>query len=223
MEPSTDAEGRPGSTLSIVICEDHQLYAEGLSRSIEAEDPGVEVVAVTSRVDECLGVVEEALPQIVLMDIALPEVDGIEGARRVRMVAPTTRVVMLTASDDPEDLFRALKAGAVHYILKEEDIGAIVETLHEVAQGRYMLPQFAAPKVGEVIEEQPGVSLTEQETLILEMLGSGESQKVIGRRLNLRDRTLRRRIRAICDKLHLASRIEAALYAVREASGREGP
>jgi DNA-binding NarL/FixJ family response regulator len=223
MEKSVEADGGSefARELTIVVCEDHALYAQGLLRALEEEAPDIELVAVTERVRECVQVVEETLPQFVLMDIALPEIDGIEGTRQIRAVAPLTNVVMLTASEEPDDLFRALKAGAAAYIVKDQDIVSIVETLHQVARGNYLLPAWAAGKVSGVIQKQPGVALTEEEELLLEALGSGDSQKAIARRLELTDRTVRRRTRVICDKLHLADRLEAAVYALREGLRRK--
>lgn len=207
---------------NVVICEDQLRYAEGLARTLPIADPAIDVVGIPTRVKDCLELVAELLPDIVLMDIRLPEVDGIEGARRIRLVSPGTKVVMLTVSDESEDVIEAIRAGAVGYILKDRSAGEIAGLLRAVAEGHCVLPAWASDRIRRSIEAQPGVSLTHQEEEVLKAVGLGQKQKSIAESLGVSERTVRRRVQSLCEKFQVAGLIEAAILAARRTTPERG-
>jgi DNA-binding NarL/FixJ family response regulator len=176
---------------------------------------------VVTNVDDAVRLAAEVLPDCVLMDLRLPGTNGIEGIRQVREVSPTTRVVALTASDDQQDLYAALRAGASGYVVKDSDVSEIAGAILAVCRGQLVIPAHLVGAFLLDLEAGPTDTLGDEERQILARIAKGETNRDIAARLHLSERTVRRRIENLYSKLHLADRIDAALYAARSgiASG----
>ena len=211
-----------GMAIAVLLCDDHPAFARGLAKLLESEASDVEVVGVATSGVEAERLVRELLPEVVLMDIRMPGVDGIEATRRVRSASPTTKVMMLTVSDEQTDLYRALRAGASGYISKEHDVVEIANALRSVHRGHLVIP---AHLVSDVLAdlEAADPALSENERAILAGIALGETNKEIGARLHMSERTIRRRVEDIYSKLHIADRIGAAIYAHERGIGAEQP
>lgn len=146
----------------------------------------------------------------------MPGVSGIDGIRRIREVSPSTTVVALTASDDQRDLYQALRAGASGYVIKDSDVSEIAGAVRAVCRGQLVIP---AHLVGAFVQDLDGPraeGLGDQEREILARIARGQTNREIAAELHVSERTVRRRIENLYAKLHLADRIEAAVYASRQ-------
>jgi DNA-binding NarL/FixJ family response regulator len=210
----------------VVVCDDHALFRRGLVKALD-ETPDIEVVAEASGGVEVVEVASELAPDVVLMDVRMPSVDGIDATRLLVDAIPTTRILMLSASDSGSDLFEAVKAGAVGYVLKDEPTGEIVAAVRAVARGHsFVTPAMAGKLLDEytalarraesssVHRSAPELSSTEIE--ILGMLADGATSRGVARQLLLTENTVKNHVRNILEKLQLHTRTEAVLYAVRE-------
>lgn len=202
--------------IELVICDDHLLFAKGLAMGLEAEGDFA-IVGLASSADQALRLVRDKLPDVVVMDIYMPNVDGIEATRQICSLSASTRVVMLTVSDRNEDLIQALRAGATGYVLKNRQASEIASTIRAVHRGDYTFPASLA---GELLRELGRDSdqlsqLNDEEKEILAGLARGESDQIIARRLLISERTFRRRLLDIRSRLFLASRLEAAVFAAK--------
>jgi DNA-binding NarL/FixJ family response regulator len=156
--------------------------------------------------------------------VRMPTVNGIEAARRIRLAQPTVRVLMLTESEDEDDLFGALRAGATGYLLKEVAIDEIADAIRSVANGQALVsPSMTTKLLSEfnamsrrLEEEHDGRRLTDRELGVLRLIARGMSNKDIGTELVISENTVRNHVRNILEKLQVRSRVEAAMYAVRE-------
>jgi two-component system, NarL family, response regulator LiaR len=174
------------------------------------------VLAVVTTVDDAVRVAAEVLPDCVLMDLRLPVTNGIEGIRRVREVSPSTTVVALTASDDQHDLYEALRSGASGYVVKDSDVREIAGAVLAACRGQLVIPAHLVGAFLFDLEHGPTDSLGDEEREILARIAMGETNRDIAARLHLSERTVRRRVENLYAKLHLADRIEAALYASKQ-------
>lgn len=203
--------------ISVVICDDHPIYIEGLTMLLKHEAPDIEVVGVAHDAEKAEMVVAETVPDVVLMDIKMPRVNGIEATRRISATSPTTKVVILSVSDADDDLYRALQAGAVAYIMKQEDPSTIADMARRVVQDYSTFPSHMVTRlVQDLDDSRRQVPLTREERKLLEHLGNGLSDQQIAIRLKVTDRTIRRRLLNIYSKLHLSGRMQAALFAAQQ-------
>jgi DNA-binding NarL/FixJ family response regulator len=207
------------SELRVVICDDHPAFAEGLARLLSEETSDFQVVATARSAEELEEMVDSVLPDVVLIDIRMPKVDGIEATRRIRQKSPTTTILILTVSDEKADLFQALKAGAMGYITKDRDVSQIVDAMRSVARGNLVIPSYLAELFLNDLRERGPESLSETETEILRAIAKGETNREIAQRLFLSERTVCRRIEDIYSKLHFADRLQAAIWAVQRGLG----
>ncbi|MGH2757895.1 MAG: response regulator transcription factor [Actinomycetota bacterium] len=219
MSPSRETR----ENIAVVLCDDQPAVAQGLARVLEAERDDLTVVGIATDADQAEAMVKDTLPDVVVMDIYMPRVDGIEATRRIRASSPTTQVVVLTVSDREEDLYRAIKAGALAYVTKDKDPSLIAEAIISVFHGNYSLPAHLAGRMLQDIDEM-GAShfLNDDERTILAEIAAGHTDRQIAERLHVSERTIRRRIRNIYEKFHLADRVEAAVFAAREGIGPYG-
>ncbi len=188
----------------------------------------LEVVAEAANGSEAVEVASRLAPDVVLMDVRMPIMDGIEATRRLSELIPTTRVLMLSVSDDGEDLFEAVKAGAAGYLLKESSIASIGDAVRAVAAGRSFVSADMATKLMTEFRamadraslrpagSQEPVSLTGREIGVLEAMAEGADDEEIADRLEVSKRTVQNHVRNVLEKLHLHTRTEAVLYAMRE-------
>jgi len=203
--------------LRVVVADDHPMFRAGVVSSLAAQ-PDVEVVGEGSSADEALRLAEQLAPDICLLDIAMPG-GGLTAARSITAALPQTRVVMLTVSEDEDDLLAAMKAGASGYVLKGAAASELIEVLRRVSGGEvYVAPGLAWGILREMSRPRsaPLDELTAREREVLELVAAGLSNQEIGDRLGLAEKTIKHYMTSILGKLRVRSRVEAALLAYRE-------
>ncbi|MGH9076136.1 MAG: response regulator [Acidimicrobiales bacterium] len=223
---ATGGSERPGNeVIRVLIADDQALFRRGLFVVLGTEE-GIEVVAEAENGAQALAMAEELAPDVVLMDVRMPKMSGIEAASAIRAVLPSTRVLMLTVSDEEEDLFEAIKAGANGYLLKEISIEEVAEAVRKVAMGQSLLsPSMASKLLAEYTslatrpsggEDLPAPVLTNRELEVLRLMARSRSNREIADELFISENTVKNHVRNILEKLHMHSRMEAVLYAVRK-------
>jgi DNA-binding NarL/FixJ family response regulator len=204
----------------ILIADDHALFRDGLRSLLTAQ--GHEVVAEAPNGREAIRIAHESQPDLVLMDVSMPEMDGIAATRQLTSELPDMKVVVLTASEDETNLFEAIKAGAHGYLLKNLEADAFFEMLERASRGepaltpalaKKLLQEFAKP----AREQTPVEELTPREREVLELMMEGvTSNRKLAKRLNLSENTVKFHIRNILDKLRLHDRAQVVGYALRK-------
>jgi DNA-binding NarL/FixJ family response regulator len=222
--PQRDNPARPMSTPSahrVVVVEDHPIFRDGVIQCLNAE-PDFEVVGAWADGALELTALEALAPDLVLMDIELPSLSGIEATQRIRETLPGVCVVMLTAFADADLLFAALQAGAAGYLLKHTAVDDLVATLRRIAQGEHILtPDLAARFLREFQARQgrprpPALALlSAREEEVLKLLATGETNRQIARRLSISEETVKSHVASIFRKLEVSDRTRAAVLAVR--------
>jgi NarL family two-component system response regulator LiaR len=204
--------------ISILIADDHEVVRNGIRSYLETLSD-FQVVGEAASGEEAIELVSELVPDIVLMDLIMPGLDGIETTRRIKKVSPRTQVVVLTSYHEDAHIFPALKAGAISYILKDMKMEKLVEALHRALQGEVTLHPRVAARVlqnlrGESDEEpQLLADLTERELDVLKLIASGLSNSQIAGKLVISENTVKGHVSNILSKLHLADRTQVAVYA----------
>lgn len=203
--------------ISVLIADDHPFVRHGLRTYLETLED-MEVMDEAADGARAVELAARLLPDVVLMDLVMPEVDGIEATRRIKAVSPATKVIVLTSFDDDEKVFPAIKAGAAGYLLKDVAPAELAEAVRKASRGEALLaPSVAARLMQEVSGERPpAAGLTERELEVLRLIARGMSNKLIARELVVSEKTVKTHVSNILAKLHLADRTQAALYAVRE-------
>ena len=222
--PAPELEEEP-SPIRVVIVDDHALFRRGLDLVL-SDEPGIEIVGEAEDGVEAIARADELEPDVMLMDVRMPKASGIEAARAVRAAHPEIKVVMLTVSDDEHDLYESVRAGANGYLLKEVAIEEVADAIRAVAQGHSLIsPSMASKLLGEfnvlarrAEERQVSMApkLTERELEVLRLVAQGQSNREIARSLYIAENTVKNHVRNILEKLHLHSRMEAVVYAMRE-------
>ncbi len=206
--------------IRIVIAEDHAFVMEGTRRLLNME-PDMEVVGEASDGEQAIALVERLNPTIVLMDIAMPNVDGIEATRRIRAARPSLPVLILTAYDDDEYVFALVEAGAAGYLLKDIRGDQLVESIRAVSRGESVLHPAVARKVmrrvgGSAGEPpSPAEPLSSRELEVLRLAASGLGNDAIALRLELSARTVQAHLSHIFTKMGVSSRTQAVISALR--------
>lgn len=207
--------------LRIVLVDDHEIVRLGL-KALLSRYPHFEVVAEAHDAPEALDITQRYEPDIVLMDIRLPGKNGIEATREILAMRPETKVIMLTSHADDEVLFEAISAGAAGYVLKQIGSDDLVRALETVGRGESMVDPTLIQKLFQRVRESARkaedeffAALTEQELHILALITEGLTNREIAERVFLSEKTVRNYVSSILSKLDLASRAEAAAYAVR--------
>jgi DNA-binding NarL/FixJ family response regulator len=218
-----DLIGDEAPPIRVLVVDDHALFRHGLI-SVLRTAPDLVVVGEARDGLEAIEQAAELQPDVVLMDVRMPTVNGIEAARRIRAAQPTVRILMLSESEDDEDLYGAVRAGATGYLLKEVAIDEIADAIRAVASGQALVsPSMTTKLLSEfnalsrrLEEEHDGRRLTDRELEVLRLIARGMSNKDIGSELVIAENTVRNHVRNILEKLQVRSRVEAAMYAVRE-------
>jgi len=211
------------NNIRVVVVDDHQIVRDGLVALLGALD-GVEVVGTAEDGREALHVVEEARPDVVVMDIQMPRLDGIEATRFVTGKHPEVRVVMLTMNEDDDTVLSAMRAGASGYLLKGSGAEEVHNAIRAAAAGGMIFGASLAGKVALYFtsmsspqqQEEPFPDLTDRERSVLDMLAAGKTNDQIARELYVSGKTVRNTVSTIYTKLHAAGRGEAIVKA-REA------
>ncbi len=206
-------------TFQVVIVDDHPLFREGVAGTLCAESD-IEVVGQGETAADALRLGAELLPDILLLDISIPG-GGLTVIPKIAAACPVTKIVMLTASEEEDDVVAALKAGARGYIVKGVAARELVRILRSIQAGEaYVTPTLAASLLSIMSGRQPGQheddpiqDLTERERQILELVAAGESNKEIGLALALSEKTVKHYMTNILQKLHVSNRVQAALLA----------
>jgi DNA-binding NarL/FixJ family response regulator len=218
-------EPRDGEPIRVLVADDHALYRRGLEMVLGQEE-GIEIVGEASDGAEAIRRVEELLPDVVLMDIRMPRRSGIEACTAIKDVVPSTKIVILTISDEESDLYEAVRAGANGYLLKDVPGEEIAAGIRAVAGGQSLIsPSMASKLLSEFAsmikksEERPQMPvprLTERELEVLKLVARGMANRDIAKELFISENTVKNHVRNILEKLQLHSRMEAVVYAVRE-------
>ena len=200
----------------ILLCDDHEVVREGL-RGLIGRQEGMSVVGEAGTVAEVVEAAARTKPDVVIMDVRLPDGSGVEACRTIRETRPETKVIMLTSYADDEALFASIIAGASGYLLKQTRGQAVVDAVIAVASGRSLLDPDVTGQVLERVREGRGddpalASLTEQERKVLAGLAEGHTNREIGETLFLSEKTVKNYVSRILDKLGLSRRAEAAAY-----------
>ncbi|HVA75548.1 MAG TPA: response regulator transcription factor [Acidimicrobiales bacterium] len=219
-EPSDD------DVIRVLIADDQALFRRGLYVVLGTEE-NIEVVAEAEDGEQAIAKAEEMAPDVVLMDVRMPRVNGIEAARRIRELLPSTKILMLTVSDEEDDLYEAIKAGANGYLLKEISVEEVATAIRSVVQGQSLISPSMASKLlnefnslarqaAEKKEQLPAPVLTARELEVLKLVARGMSNRDVADELYISENTVKNHVRNILEKLHLHSRMEAVMYAVRK-------
>ncbi len=202
--------------IRVLIADDHLVVREGLEAMLHSSDE-FEIVGQAIDGLETLRLVEELHPDVVLIDVQMPKMDGIEATRRIMQQSPTTQVVILSSFDEEEYIYKAIQAGARGYILKDIDLHALLDVVRSAARGESVLPPAIATKLVEHISAQrTQASLTQREQEVLRLLAKGLRNKEIASQLNITERTAKSHVANIITKLGVNSRTEAVSRALKE-------
>ena len=211
--------------MHVLIIDDHTLFRVGLKGLLERR--GIEV-GVVGNGEDGVRVASEIQPDVVLLDLQMPGMSGLDVLRRLRETGFAQPVVMLTTSNDERDLVGSLRCGAQGYLLKDMDPDALVHALHEIVAGKTVVTPDLTTVLAKVVQHGGSDSqarqalfddLTPRELEILRHLAEGESNKIIARHLGISDGTVKLHVKAILRKLGLSSRVEAAVLAVQRGLG----
>jgi DNA-binding NarL/FixJ family response regulator len=220
--------GRGPEPIRVLIADDHALFRRGLEMVLDEEDD-IDLVGQASDGAEAVAVAGEALPDVVLMDIRMPKTSGIEACRATKEVAPSAKIVMLTISDEEEDLFEAIRAGASGYLLKDIPLDEVAEAVRAVHGGQSLinpsmagklLTEFATLANRDSADDRTAPvaapKLTDREMEVLKLVARGMNNRDIAKELFISENTVKNHVRNILEKLQIHSRMEAVMIAVRQ-------
>jgi NarL family two-component system response regulator YdfI len=212
-EPPTQG----GHIIRVLIADDHMVVREGLRTILEVAGD-IELVGEAADGAEAVRLAGQLLPDVVLMDLRMPNVDGIKALRQIRAHYPAVEVVILTTYDDDEHIVEGLRAGARGYLLKDAGREALFDTIRAAARGESLLPASVVEKVvARLPEPQPAKTavLSEREQQVLAFLAQGAANKEIARQLHITERTVKAHVTSLFNKLGVSSRAEAVAGAMR--------
>jgi len=227
--PGAAPPGAPlrADPIRTMIVDDHALFRRGLEMVLDSEQD-IELVGEASDGAEAVEKAAESLPDVVLMDIRMPRSSGIEACRAVKEAAPSAKIVILTISDEEEDLFEAIRAGASGYLLKDIPLDEVADAVRAVHGGQSLINPSMAGKLltefatlarrddEERVQEVPAPRLTEREMQVLKLVARGMNNRDIAKELFISENTVKNHVRNILEKLQIHSRMEAVMVAVRE-------
>ncbi|MFV2056761.1 MAG: response regulator [Thiohalomonadales bacterium] len=212
--------------MKVLLIDDHTLFRMGLKGLLERSD--IEVVAAASTGREGLEIVDQHDPEVILLDMRMPDIDGLMVLRQLRDRGITVPITMLTTSTDESDLVQCLRSGAQGYLLKDMDPDDLVAALRKIVEGETIVAPQLAGTLARALQDKPLSQtpktplsdLTPREREIIGHLAEGQSNKAIARDLGISDGTVKLHVKAILRKLHVRSRVEAAVIAVENGLGR---
>jgi len=204
--------------IRVLVADDHAIVRKGIC-ALLATEPTIEVVGEAQDGREAMSKASKLQPDVILMDLVMPGMDGLEATRRIRACCPDTRILVLTSFAGDDQVFPAIKAGALGYLLKDSAPEDLVQAIQQVYQGESSLhPSIARKLLRQLCQpaEQVPESLTEREIEVLQLVAQGQSNREIAGLLSISEATVRTHMSNILAKLNLCSRTQAALYALRE-------
>lgn len=220
--------------IKVLIADDHHLFRDGITRLLQ-DAPGIEMVGSASNGEQVVELARLKRPDVILMDVNMPGMGGLEATRRIRAAQPEIQILMLTISEQSEDLFQAIRLGARGYLLKNASTQELVEAIRQVFAGEAPITPRMAGKLVEAFatmsmgrpagqSEEKIELITERELEVLRLVARGMSNKEIGTSLSISPLTVKSHLRSILDKLGLRGRVEAAAWAIRHGllRGEEG-
>jgi two-component system, NarL family, response regulator LiaR len=211
----------PVDPITVMIVDDHEMVRRGACSYLEAQ-PDITVVAQAGSGEDAVRLAQEFIPDVVLMDLVMPGMDGVEATRRVKNVSPRTQIIILTSFHQDEYVFPALQAGAISFLLKDVKATDLLEAIRLAARGEATLhPRIAARVIKtfcslEPEENNPFTALTERELEVLKLIAKGSSNDKIAEQLVISVGTVKGHVSNILSKLHLVDRTQAAAYAWQE-------
>jgi len=220
--------------VKLLVVDDHTLFRKGIINLLQQQS-GIEVVGEAKDGREGIALAKQLLPDIILMDVQMPECDGIQATEAIRREIPDARIIMLTVSEQDEDLFSAIKAGARGYLLKSVEPDQLLKAIDLLMKGEAVIPHAMASKLlteFSFLAKKPAPAadssgkyqpLTNREKEILQTLSGGASNKEIGNALNISEHTVKIHLKNILKKLHMNNRIQAAVYAHQQGLIPDAP
>ncbi len=215
--------------MRVLLVDDHALFRSGVAGLLR-QQADFEVVGEAEDGAEALEKAKELMPDLILMDVYMPGMGGLEATRRIKEALPYVRIVMLTVSEEDKDVFEAVKAGAQGYLLKKIEPEAFFRTLRGVFRGEAPISRVTATKIlrefarqaeRSTAEARPPGKLSPREQEVLELLTKGATNKEIAASLGVSTNTVKNHLKNILEKLHLENRVQAAAYALREGLARD--
>lgn len=212
--------------ITVMLVDDHAMVREGVKAFLVTQ-PDLSVVGEADSGKDAIQLAAQLIPDVILMDLIMPNMDGVEATRRVKQVSPRSQIVVLTSYHEDEHIFPALKAGALSYILKDVSAEELVSAVRKAAAGEAVLhPRVAARVIKELQGRRadalnPFTELSERELEVLKLIADGKSNAEMAAKLVLSEKTIKGHVSNILSKLHLADRTQAAVYAWREGIVRK--
>ena len=210
-------------TIRVFLCDDHVLFRQGIKKLLELE-PDIAIVGQANNGQEMLDMLKKASPDVILMDIGMPKMDGVTATYKVKKMLSQVNIIILTVYGDEPYIFQAIKAGAMGYLLKDVSIDALIEAIHRVSKGEALVQPVVAAKVlkefalldkRKLKEGDKFYSdLTEREKEILRLITLGGTNKEIAQKLDISEKTVKNHISNIFSILHVNNRTQAAIYAL---------
>ncbi len=216
---NTDADGR---NVRVLLVDDHDLFRTGLRNLLE--DQGIEIVGEAGSGVDALRTVRESAPDVVIMDLNMPGMNGVDATRHISRDAPLTRVIVLTISDQEQDVMDAILAGACGYLLKDASIQDLLKGIAAASVGESLISPHIAGKVLQHVRATTAApeaaatlraELSEREIQVLKLIANGNENAAIARELHISPKTVKNHVSNILMKLQIENRIQAAVYAVR--------
>jgi NarL family two-component system response regulator LiaR len=211
----------PTDAITVLIVDDHEMVRRGASSYLEAQ-PEIVVVGQAGSGEEAIKLARELIPDVVLMDLVMPGMDGVDATRKIKDTSPRTQIIILTSFHQDEFIFPALQAGAISYLLKDVKASELVDAIRRAARGEATLHPRIAARVIKTFrsldpeEATPFITLTEREMEVLKLIAKGYSNERIADQLVISIGTVKGHVSNILSKLHLVDRTQAAAYAWQE-------
>ena len=210
-------------TIRVVLADDQALVRAGFRALLDAE-PDIEVVGEASDGVAGTEMATTTAPDVVLLDVRMPRRSGVEACRDIKESVPSAKIIMLTVSDEEEDLYETVKNGASGYLLKDSSIEEVAQAIRVVHEGQSLISPSMAVKLIDEFKQMsrperqpvPGLRLTERELEVLRLVAKSMNNREIAKELFISENTVKNHVRNILEKLQLHSRMEAVMYAVRE-------
>jgi DNA-binding NarL/FixJ family response regulator len=219
---------KKNNAISLMIVDDHKIVRDGICAYLETV-PEIEVIAQAESGSDAVQLAEQLAPDVVLMDLIMPGMDGVEATWRVRQVSPRSKIVILTSFHEDSNIFPAIKAGALSYVLKSIDPEELAETIKSAARGEAVLDSKVASRLMHEYRDdanesmQAYMQLTNREQEVLELIAKGLSNAQIAEQLFISEKTVKSHVSNILSKLHFADRTQVAVFAWKEGIVKKEP